>query len=90
MQIKVFKTETYRGCPIYFRNFYDNFEYLTIIKNQLYTTHLRVFPDWHRSLAHTFGFLRSPYSEKQLKDILTQLRKMGETTIDTILKQSNQ
>ena len=89
MKIHTFKTESYRDCPIYFRNFQDHFEYLTIIKNELYTAHIRVRPHWLTKLFYRLDITTSvdklPYSQQQLKNILKQVQAMAEATIDFVL-----
>lgn len=89
MKITTFKTEKYRDCPIYFRNFGNHFEYLTIIQGQLYTTHISVRPYWVTRILCAFdfkaGFNKLPYSETHLKNILTQVKAMAEATIDYVL-----
>lgn len=89
MRIQTFKTEKYRDCPIYFRNFNDHFEYLTIINSELYTAHISVRPHWLTKLFFildiTTGVDKVPYSHQQLANIIRALRKMAEATIDTVL-----
>lgn len=89
MQIHTFKTDRYRDCPIYYRNFKNHFEYLTIINNELYTAQVCVRPYW---LTKIFFILdistqvdKVPYSQQQLGNILRTLRKMAEATIDFVL-----
>lgn len=84
MRIKTFKKEEYRGCPVYFRNFQRHFEYLTVIKGEIYTTHITVNPTFINLLLYWFGF-QERYSNQQYQIILKQLRYMAQTTIDTIL-----
>jgi len=89
MKVKTFKREEYRKCPVYYRNLKDHFEYLTVIKGQLYTAHITVKPYWITNLLSRLdlasGFDKVPYSQEQLKHILGTLRKMAETTIDFVL-----
>jgi hypothetical protein len=89
MKIQTFKTEEYRDCPIYFRNFKNHFEYLTIINNELYTAHVCVRPHWLTKLFYrldiTTGVDKVPYSQSQLKNILSTVNKMAQTTIDFVL-----
>jgi len=82
MQIQTFKVDNYRDCPVYYRNFKDHFEYLTIIKGQLYTAHIRVRPHWLTKSMYLLGAEKKQYSDPQLKKILKQLRLMAEATID--------
>ena len=89
MKIQTFKIEKYRDCPIYMRNFKDHFEYLTIIKGELYTAHISVRPHWLTNLFYrldiTTGVDKVPYSQSQLANILKQVRAMAEATIDFVL-----
>ena len=89
MKITTFKTEKYRDCPIYVRNFHHHFEYLTIINGELYTAHVCVRPHWLTNLFYrldiTTGIDKVPYSQSQLKNILSTVNKMAQTTIDFIL-----
>jgi len=90
MKVTTFKTKNYKGCPIYFRNFKNHFEYLTIIRGQLYTAHISVRPHWLTNIFFkldiTTGVDKIPYSQQQLANILSTLEKMAETTIDTVNK----
>jgi len=89
METRTYPVEKYRKCPIYFRSMRDHFEYLTIIKNQLYTAHITVKPYWITKLFFDLDISKRvdkvPYSQSQLKNILATLRKMAETTIDFVL-----
>jgi len=92
MKITTFKTEKYRGCPIYSRNFKSIFEYLTIIDNELYTAHINVRPYWLTKLFFNLDITtdvdKIPYSQQHLKNILTQVKAMAEATIDYVLDKS--
>ena len=89
MKIKTFKLDRYRTCPIYYRNFQDHFEYLTIVKGDLYTAHLTVNPKWITKLLFLLKIESTPYSQQHTKIVIKQLRMMAETTVDFILdKQS--
>jgi hypothetical protein len=89
MKITTFKTEKYRDCPVYIRNFADHFEYLTVINGEIYTAHVCVRPHWLTKLFYrldiTSGFDKVPYSQQQLKNILTTVSKMAQATIDFVL-----
>lgn len=89
MEIQTFKPDKYRDCPVYYRNFKDHFEYLAIINNELYSTHIRVRPYWITKLLCAIdiqaGMNKMPYSPTHLKNILKNLRAMAEATIDFIL-----
>lgn len=85
MKIQTFKLDNYRECPVYYRNFQDHFEYLTIIKGELFTAHITVRPHWLTKTFYILGIENWPYSRQQLKSIIIQLRRLAETTIDYIL-----
>lgn len=89
MKIRTFQLDNYLGCPIYYRNFGDHFEYLTIIKNQLYTAHITIYPRWIKKMRFKLGIDNGMYSKTELDGIIAQLRKLAETTIDFILKKKN-
>jgi hypothetical protein len=85
MKIKVFKIDEYRDCQIYYRNFLFHFEYLTIIKKQLYTAHIEVKPTILNRIFYWFGIEEIYYSQQQSQKIIAYLRRLAETTIDYIL-----
>jgi hypothetical protein len=85
MKIHTFKVDEYRKCKVYYRNFGETFEYLTIIKKELYTTHIRIIPTLINRFLYWFGIEKSLYSRQQQEKILKQLRVMAETTVDFIL-----
>ena len=74
MTIKTYKVETYKKHKIYYRNFNRTFEYLTIIKSELYTSHIEVRPTFFRNIFAKLGILGDKYNEKQLQAIMKQLR----------------
>lgn len=84
MKITTYKVENYRDCPIYFRNFLTHFEYLTIIKKQLYTAHISMKPMLINKVFHWLGIEKSIYSEQQQAMAVKCLRRMAETTIDFV------
>lgn len=85
MTINTFKVDRYRDCPIYYRNFGDHFEYLTIINGELYTSHVSISPHWITEILYYLGIEKLPYSEQQLKNAIKVLRRLAETTINSIL-----
>lgn len=78
--IRVLKATEYKGCAVYVRNFGTTFEYLAIIKGQLYTAHSVITK---RPLQSLFG---KDYTEKQLGEIVALQLKLAETTIDIVLE----
>jgi len=79
MDIKTLKAVEYRGCKVYIRNFNNLFEYLVIIKGELYTTHMIVTKRLLQSL------LGKPYTDKQLTDTTKFLMNTAEATVDAVL-----
>ena len=77
--IRTLKAVEYKGCNIYIRNFNNTFEYLAVVKGQLYTMHTTITKGWKETL------LGRDYTEKQLTDITKFLMVAAETTVDTVL-----
>lgn len=86
MKIQTFKVDKYKGKPIYYRNFNRTFEYLTIIKGELYTAHLDIRPNRILGLLYKLGIKKNQYTEDQNKNILKELNLMARTTIDFVNK----
>lgn len=79
MQIRTLKTSEYQNCPIYVRQFGNTFEYIAIIKHQVYTANIEVIRTiWQRLLG-------KDYTPKQLADATSYVLKMAETTVDMVL-----
>lgn len=83
MTVKTFLPEECQGCPVYYRQIKDHFEYFTVINGQLYTAHSTLRPRLLRWLAYKLGFVKEAYTEKEYEGILKFLRAMAETTITT-------
>lgn len=79
MHIDTLKVAEHRGCMIYIRHFYNTFEYIAVIRGQVYTSHINVTPQFFRT------FMRERFTKDQLTAITKQLMVMAETTIDTVL-----
>jgi len=77
--IRTLKAVEYKGCNIYIRNFNNTFEYLAVVKGQLYTMHMTVTKGMKER------FLGRDYTERQLTDITKYLMLAAETTVDTVL-----
>lgn len=78
MDIKTLQATEYRGYKVYIRNFSNLFEYLVIIRGELYTAHIII----HRTLLQTiFG---RPYTKKQLGDTVKYLKNVAEATVDAV------
>jgi hypothetical protein len=82
MKIRTLKKSEYRGCPIYIRNLGNIFEYLAIVRNEVYSANIIVI---RRPLQRIFG---KDYTPKQLADAVSYTLKMSEATIDLILGDS--
>lgn len=80
MNIKTLKATEYKGCKIYIRNFNTTFEYLVIVKDQLYTSHMVITK---RPMQWLLG---RDYTEKQLSDIVKHLMQIAEATVDYVLE----
>lgn len=79
--ITALKVTEYKGCNIYVRHIEGTsiFEYLAIVKGQLYTSHSVITK---RPLQALFG---KPYTEKQINEIVALQLKLAETTVDVAL-----
>ena len=82
MDTKTLKVVEHRACNIYIRHFNNTFEYLTIIKGELYTLHMVITPQFFRR------FMVERYTSDQLTAITKQMILMAEATIDTVLGQN--
>lgn len=85
MKINTFGIVEYRGCPTYFRNFGNYFEYLFIYKNELYTKGFSVNPRFINKILWLVGLEENKYSQQQLSDIIKQLHKTAEQSVDFVL-----
>ena len=79
-EIRTLKATEYKGCNVYVRNFGNTFEYLAIIKGQLYTAHMVITKSPLQSL------LGRDYTEKQLTDTVKYLLNVAQATVDTVLE----
>ena len=82
MKINTFKIDNYKKCPIYYRNFGEHFEYLTVIRGELYTAHINVNPTLYNRLLYWLGIEKTMFSTQQTQKVLIHLRRLAETTID--------
>jgi hypothetical protein len=80
-EIRTLKAVEYKGCKVYVRNFNNTFEYLAIIKGELYTAHMVITK---RPLQSLLG---RDYTEKQLTDATKYLLNTAEATVDFILEE---
>lgn len=77
--IRTLKAVEYKGCKVYIRNFDTTFEYLAVIRGELYTMHMTVLRGWKERV------LGRDYTEAQLTNVTKYLMVAAETTIDTVL-----
>jgi len=83
MKIQTFKKREYKGCPIYVRRMEITFEYITVIKNEVYTFHIDLKPKFLNSVLYYLGLGRR-FSEREVQEIVAYLIKAAEATIDTV------
>lgn len=72
------KKVVYENCPIYIRNSGEQWEYLTIINNEIYTATIVIRKNAIQRI------LFKPYSAKQVSDITNYLIAMAQSTINTV------
>lgn len=85
MLVRTFKPDNYRDCPIYFRNLINHWEYITVIKGEVYTAHIEIKPTLINRFLHLIGVEETRYSEQQTGAIIKRLRLMAQTTVDFII-----
>ena len=73
------KPVEYEKCPIYVRNSNENWEYLTVINNEIYTASIVARKSFAQRLTGT------DYTPKQVSDITQYMLAMAQATIDTVL-----
>jgi len=79
LEINTIKVAEHRGCKVYIRNFHTTFEYLVFIKDELYTAHMVITPQFTRI------FSKEKYTQKQLTDVTKYLLNVAQATIDHVL-----
>lgn len=82
MEIRTFAKAEYKDHPIYVRNWGAHYEYLTIIKNEIYTAHISVRPRLWRVVLYWLGILKSRYTKAESDATYNYMIKLAETTID--------
>jgi hypothetical protein len=85
METTIHKKTRHIGCPIYIRRKDTTFEYLTVIKNEIYSQEVIVNPTLTGKLMFLVGAWKTKYTEKQLKSQIFYMIAMAETTIETAL-----
>ena len=77
--IRVYKITYHKGCPVYIRRIgWKVWEYLTVIENQIYTSHYIFYPRWYKTL------FKNPYSKVETHGILGMLSAAAQATIETV------
>ena len=84
MKINTFAVTEYKNNPVYVRNFGSTWEYLTVIKGEIYTFHMTIRPDFKNRVLSFLGLTKFPYSEKQKQGNVNYMRKLAEATVDTV------
>lgn len=74
MTIRTFGPTRHLGCPIYVRNFGHTWEYLAVIRGELYSAHNEI---------RTTG-RRVSYTEAEDRGIVRLMRTMAETTVEHV------
>lgn len=69
----------YEGCPVYIRRMNEMFEYITVIRGEVYTAHIVA----RKTIGQRLLF--KDYTKKQLSDLTQYMLAMATTTIDTVL-----
>ncbi|EKE25621.1 MAG: hypothetical protein ACD_5C00095G0005 [uncultured bacterium] len=85
MEISLHKKTSHVGCPIYIRRIDNTFEYLTVIKNEIYSQTVQFKPTWTGRLMFLVGAWKTKYSKKQLQSSIFYMIAMAEATIETTL-----
>jgi hypothetical protein len=85
MKIITYKPVIYDGCIIYVRRIgMRDFEYLTIIRGELYTFCNTVTPELYARLFYWLSITQDVFSDKEIKANIQYLQLMAQSTIDTI------
>lgn len=82
MKIRTFPKTEYKSHPVYVRSWIGHAEYLTIIKDEIWTAHIKVRPDWWNTVLYWLGRQEWPYSQAQSDEMYAYMVKMAEATID--------
>lgn len=80
MTIRTLQFGNYRNCKVYYRKLdWRTFEYIAVIKGEVYTAHFNILKEWWQYL------LFQDFTDKQLTNICNYLAKFAESTVDTVL-----
>ena len=75
MTFRIIKVLKYRGCRVYLRNINDVFEYLAIIRGEIYAAHIRIKKK----------FFQKEYTKVQFEKATSIIERMAEATIENAL-----
>lgn len=85
MEISTHKVTQHVGCPIYVRRMNTTFEYITVIRNKVYTQAVEFKPTLTGRFMHLVGVWKTKYTRKQLNSSIFYMIAMAEATIETTL-----
>ena len=75
MKFRIIKVLKYRDCRVYLRNIEEAFEYLAIIRGEIYAAHVVIKKK----------FFQKEYNRVQMEKASNIIEKMAEATIDSVL-----
>ena len=76
MKFRIIKTVKYKGCNVYLRNIGNTFEYLAVMRGQVYAAHVVIKKRW----------FQREYTKLQFEKATNIIEKMAEATIDVVLE----
>lgn len=90
MKIISYAPTSYESHPIYFRRISKTFEYLTVIKGEIYTASIDLKPTLKGWILKLLGLRKDYFSEKEIEGIKKYLELMAQTTIETAKKKKEE
>lgn len=75
MKFRIIKVTKYRGCRIYLRNIEEAFEYLAVIRGEVYASHVIIKKK----------LLQKDYTKVEFEKATDIIAKMAEATVDSVL-----
>jgi hypothetical protein len=75
MKFRIIQVTKYRGCRVYLRNIENAFEYLAIVRGEIYAAHVIIKK----------RFFQKEYTKLQFEKATKMISKMAEATIDSVL-----
>ena len=67
MRITVLRKTEYKGCKIYILQFGDAFQYLFILRNEIYQSHAFYPRSWWRLIGYWLGIFAHQYNKEQME-----------------------